>query len=239
MAVRSTLPVPLRVRHDGLVNLRSAAIVDTSTETTLTRRAVVVASSPAVRAGLRALLEQTQTWQVVGEVAPGGGPLPVTTVDLLVVSPAGDRVEQVQELDDAFPGAALVVVTGEPTAFAPLVLRHASGGAILSPDVTAEQLCAAAEGARNGMTVLEPTFARSLQVGSAAPTSGEGESLTPRELEVVRAMALGLPNKGIARRLGISEHTVKFHVGTILAKLGAASRTEAVMTAARRGLLPL
>jgi DNA-binding NarL/FixJ family response regulator len=52
-------------------------------------------------------------------------------------------------------------------------------------------------------------------------------------------MAAGLPNKTIALRLGISEHTAKFHVGTVLAKLGAASRTEAVMTAARRGLLPL
>lgn len=70
----------------------------------------------------------------------------------------------------------------------------------------------------------------------AAGTSGE---LTPREREVLALMAAGLPNKTIALRLGISEHTAKFHVGTVLAKLGAASRTEAVMTAARRGLLPL
>jgi DNA-binding NarL/FixJ family response regulator len=63
--------------------------------------------------------------------------------------------------------------------------------------------------------------------------------LTERELEVLPLLALGLPNKAVAQRLGISEHTVKFHVGAILSKLGAASRTEAVMIAARRGLLPL
>ena len=64
-------------------------------------------------------------------------------------------------------------------------------------------------------------------------------ALTEREQEVLRLVALGLPNKGIALDLGISEHTVKFHVGSILGKLDAGSRTEAVMTAARRGLLAL
>jgi DNA-binding NarL/FixJ family response regulator len=74
------------------------------------------------------------------------------------------------------------------------------------------------------------------------PPVGQGEGvtqLTERELDVLRLLALGLPNKGIALELGISEHTVKFHVGSILSRLNAASRTEAVMLAARRGLLPL
>ncbi|MCC6386326.1 MAG: response regulator transcription factor [Dehalococcoidia bacterium] len=75
--------------------------------------------------------------------------------------------------------------------------------------------------------------------GTPAGTSDTGADLTAREREVLTLMAAGLPNKTIALRLGISEHTAKFHVGTVLAKLGAASRTEAVMTAARRGLLPL
>ncbi len=63
--------------------------------------------------------------------------------------------------------------------------------------------------------------------------------LSDREIEVLTHVAAGLPNKGIARELGISEHTVKFHVGTILGKLGAASRTEAVTVAVRGGILPL
>jgi DNA-binding NarL/FixJ family response regulator len=70
----------------------------------------------------------------------------------------------------------------------------------------------------------------------AAPS---GEGLTARELEVLALVAEGLPNKLIAHRLGISDHTVKFHVNAVLAKLGAQSRTEAVVRAARRGMLVL
>ena len=68
------------------------------------------------------------------------------------------------------------------------------------------------------------------------PTAG-GETLTPREIEVLGMLAEGEGNKQIARRLGISEHTVKFHVGSILAKLGAATRTEAVTLGLRGGLI--
>jgi DNA-binding NarL/FixJ family response regulator len=65
------------------------------------------------------------------------------------------------------------------------------------------------------------------------------DALTPRELEVINLIAEGLPNKTIAGRLGISEHTVKFHVNAILTKLGAQSRTEAVVRATRMGLIAL
>jgi DNA-binding NarL/FixJ family response regulator len=65
------------------------------------------------------------------------------------------------------------------------------------------------------------------------------EPLTPRELDVVRLLALGLPNKAIGARLGISDQTVKFHIASILGKLGAANRTEVVRRAARRGLIDL
>jgi DNA-binding NarL/FixJ family response regulator len=65
------------------------------------------------------------------------------------------------------------------------------------------------------------------------------EELTPRELAALRLLAEGLPNKTIALRLGISEHTVKFHVNAILGKLGVASRTEAVVRATRLGLILL
>ncbi len=71
------------------------------------------------------------------------------------------------------------------------------------------------------------------------PTTPGGQALTPRELEVLAAMADGASNKAIARRLGISFHTVKFHVAAILEKLDADSRTEAVLEAARQGLIML
>ena len=69
--------------------------------------------------------------------------------------------------------------------------------------------------------------------------AGAGEPLTPRERDVLQLMAKGLPNKLIAVRLSISQHTAKFHVSAIMTKLGAASRTEAVTIGARRGLLIL
>ena len=69
--------------------------------------------------------------------------------------------------------------------------------------------------------------------------SRRAEDLTPREMDVLQLLAEGLPNKEIGRRLRISEHTVKFHVNTILAKLGARTRTEAVTRAARQGLIML
>jgi DNA-binding NarL/FixJ family response regulator len=65
------------------------------------------------------------------------------------------------------------------------------------------------------------------------------EPLTPRELDVLNLIALGLPNKAIADRLGISDQTVKFHVASIISKLGASNRTEAVRVAVRRGLIAL
>jgi zinc/manganese transport system substrate-binding protein len=91
-----------------------------------------------------------------------------------------------------------------------------------------------------GLVVLDPRAAPALV--AAAPrlaTESPAESLTARERDVLALVAQGLPNKTIAQRLAISEHTVKFHVGAILAKLGAASRTEAVRLAARRGLIAL
>ena len=92
--------------------------------------------------------------------------------------------------------------------------------------------------------VLAPATRFSESPRSSIPRFGSAddvpaEELTPRELEVLRALALGLPNKGIAVRLGISDQTVKFHVAAIIGKLGAANRTDAVRRAARRGLIDL
>jgi DNA-binding NarL/FixJ family response regulator len=103
-------------------------------------------------------------------------------------------------------------------------------------------LAAALTAVASGMVVIYTGIAdawlpRALQ---AAPSlNGEVEALTPREAEVLNLIAEGLPNKTIAIRLNISEHTVKFHVNAILTKLGAQSRTEAVVRATRLGLIAL
>ncbi len=112
---------------------------------------------------------------------------------------------------------------------------------ILPAELAAEQLVIALEAVARGLVVLHPN---GLETPRAADHSGNGiteivEPLTAREREVLQMLSEGLGNKEIAMRLKISEHTVKFHVASILGKLGAASRTEAVSLALRRGLILL
>ncbi|MGH7729444.1 MAG: helix-turn-helix domain-containing protein [Vulcanimicrobiaceae bacterium] len=105
--------------------------------------------------------------------------------------------------------------------------------ALLAEDASAEEIVAALVAVAAGLVVTQP---RALADDGAR----EGiERLTPREIEVLAALADGTPNKTIAGRLGISEHTVKYHVGAIFAKLGVASRTEAVTRGIRLGLIML
>ena len=113
----------------------------------------------------------------------------------------------------------------------------------LLPDASADEITAALRAAINGLTAVDTRAMRLLlQRTPAEPppaVEGDYEALTPREREVLQLIAQGLPNKTIALELGISEHTVKFHVGSILAKLDASSRAEALARAARVGLIVL
>jgi NarL family two-component system response regulator YdfI len=113
--------------------------------------------------------------------------------------------------------------------------------AVLPSDISAEQLVASLEAVAAGLVVMHPT-----EVGAMFPLTSASqplavlpESLTRRETEVLQMLASGLANKEIAARFAISEHTVKFHVASILGKLGAGSRTEAVTLGIRRGLVLL
>ncbi len=117
--------------------------------------------------------------------------------------------------------------------------------AALLRDATTEEIVAAMRAVGGGLVTLDRRLAHGALTAIqrvTAPTelaAGAGEPLTPRERDVLQLMAEGLPNKLIAARLSISEHTAKFHVSAIMTKLGAASRTEAVTIGARRGLLIL
>ncbi|GAC1472540.1 MAG: response regulator transcription factor [Chloroflexota bacterium] len=115
--------------------------------------------------------------------------------------------------------------------------------AVLPHDALPEEIVAAVEAVAAGLVALHPDTIYAL-VPARPPTSRsdstvETEALTPREVEVLAMLSEGEGNKLIARRLGISEHTVKFHVGSILAKLNASSRTEAVTVGVRQGLIML
>jgi len=118
--------------------------------------------------------------------------------------------------------------------------RRAGIRAVLRSDATAAKLGAAVAATPTGLVVLHPDALTS----SPAPVSGapdvvRGAALTPRELEILGMMAEGLRNRAIATHLGISGYAVKLHVASILAKLGAASRTEAVTLGVRHGLISL
>jgi DNA-binding NarL/FixJ family response regulator len=93
--------------------------------------------------------------------------------------------------------------------------------------------------AAQGLVVLDPSLSNPALLARDPSSPSLVEELTPRELQVLELLAEGLPNKVIARRLGISDHTVKFHVNAVLGKLGAQSRTEAVVRATRLGLILL
>jgi DNA-binding NarL/FixJ family response regulator len=143
-------------------------------------------------------------------------------------------VESVRELTDA--GLAVVVLATDALQAADA--RRAGASVVLPRSASGEALYAAVLGAAAGLGVRDLSFESEDQPLRAEPLEG-GESLTPRESEVLQLVAEGLPNKTIALRLGIRETTVKFHVNSILAKLGAQSRTEAATRAARLGLILL
>jgi DNA-binding NarL/FixJ family response regulator len=138
------------------------------------------------------------------------------------------------------PRAAVILSDdgGQPAALARAGLR---GWAVLGRDVDAEQLDLAVRSAEAGLVLLDlPVAVNSLAAPATVSVPPmQSEALTARELQVLQLVAQGLPNKGIARQLGISENTAKFHVASLSGKLGASSRTEAVTLAARRGLILL
>jgi DNA-binding NarL/FixJ family response regulator len=132
-------------------------------------------------------------------------------------------------VDDA--GAAVILSDEEDLLASVRPLR--GGLALLPTSASAEQVIAAIEATAVGLAVVHPDHAGSLS------TRPSDDPLTPREREVLHLLAAGLGNKEIAGRLAISDHTAKFHVSQILAKLNAASRAEAVSIAMRRGLVPI
>jgi DNA-binding NarL/FixJ family response regulator len=153
-------------------------------------------------------------------------------------------------LEDAPAGTGSVALIDEPDPAWVRSALQASIHAVISRDVTAEDMQMALQAAEAGFVLLHPTSVRGLfQNDPLAGTndlavdglSGDGtrEDLTARESEVLRLASMGLGNKEIADRLAISEHTAKFHISSILSKLQAGSRTEAVSLGIRRGLIPI
>jgi len=195
-------------------------------------RAIVVTSSALLRAGLESLAEIAGVAPSIEEAAALAGEL---NPDLIIVEWEHEDARELLELAaEAAPILALVPDPHPP--WMNDALRAGVRG-IVPRDASTAEISAAIEAAAAGLVVLDPQALETAALRTAAPA--ESESLSPRETEVLRLIADGSSNKNIAWRLNISEHTVKFHVNSILSKMNAGSRTEAVMLGLRRGLIPL
>lgn len=210
-------------------------------------RVFIVAASPLVRCGLENLLAAPDV-SVVGR-ASGldtlAGELLDAEPDAVVFDASGDNpqkdLEELAASNLAGETSMILLLEHAPPGFVPEAVR-AGIRAVLPSQVTAEQLVAALRAAVEGLILVHPSDVATLF--PAASLAGQPlvelqEALTPREREVLQMLASGLANKEIAAKLSISDHTVKFHVASILGKLGAATRTEAVALGIRRGLVLL
>lgn len=209
-------------------------------------RVLVAAASPVVRQGLEAIVTTSPLLTVVGTSG-------VATLAAEVEALQPDVVILEWELqDEGLPifllaqhalAPAIVVLANDPrSAWVAEALRASSVRAILPHEATASQIVAAVEAVADGLVVMHLDVFEPLLLGlPSLPRSPDGalQALSPREIEVLGMIAEGLGNKTIARRLGISEHTVKFHISSIFTKLNASSRTEAVIIGARQGLIML
>ena len=181
-------------------------------------RVVVVAPYASVRSGLRAMVERAEGLEAAGEATSGTPFAP----DVLLL-------DLIPEAEPPY-GVPLVALVEGPEELRRLAGRAAPWAA-LPKDAEADEIVAAVRAVAAGLLAVAPAF-----WPAASPArSPVGEPLTPREREVLELMADGLPNKTIALRLGVSPHTVKFHAASLFAKLGAASRTEAVTQGLRGG----
>lgn len=206
----------------------------------------MAAASAVVRTGVETLLSRQDALTVI---ARSFQPRALAD-DIDAVHP--DVVVLALDVDDGEAADAAGSVLSDSRAPAFVVLRDAATPlwisdalqagirAVLPTDVRPDELLAAVAAAAAGLSVVPTAVAAAvISDGGAHSRAGTNGVLTARELEVLQMLAGGLGNKTIAKRLGISTHTVKYHVGSIMTKLSAASRTEAVTVGIRRGLILL
>lgn len=202
----------------------------------------IAAPTPVERAGLSAMLAGSQDLRVVGETGSFAGEfrLDLSEADVLVVASEEMLDDALAYLGDGIT-QALVLLSEESEPVRRLRESPLSGWGVVSPDSLPEELAAAVVAAGRGLVVLPHSFTEEgLSVlEDPAPDYAADGVLTPREHQVLELISIGLPNKTIARRLKISEHTVKFHISSIYAKLGVHSRAQAVSLGVRTGLLKL
>ncbi len=205
---------------------------------------LLVDDHAVVREGLRSFLELQDGIEVVGDAADGEAAIraaealrpDVILMDL--VMPRLDGVGAMRELRRRLPASRVIVLTSfaDDDRLLPAIQAGAAGYLLKNSEPL--EVVRAIRAARAGETLLDPVVAARVVEAIAQPAGAEPTPrLTPREREVLELIARGRSNKLIARDLGISEKTVKTHVGHLLAKLGVTDRTQAALHALRAGLL--
>ncbi len=189
-------------------------------------RVLLDLSSPALRAGLRALLSSDRTIRIINDSLDED-----SAADVVITSAA--HVSFTSHDPDSVSSAAILYLSENPLNVRELT-RSARTWGILPPESSAEELSAAVHALSQGLIVGTAAL---LFESESEPL--EDGPLTERETEVLGLLSKGLANKQIAMELGISEHTVKFHVSSIYQKLGVSSRTEAVRAGLRGGWVTL
>lgn len=206
-------------------------------------RVLVVSDNLLARAGLAALLDSQDELDIIGQIPASTlvKDLAIYRADIILYNSgwqASDNLEILTGLDDTeIPILTLLGDEEDAPAVLSALNRFAVYGLLLNEN-DADMLLMALQTVAGGLIVIDSALSSYLSSGNTV-TEPLAEELTQRENEVLQLLAQGLTNKGIAHQLGITDHTVKFHVNAIMTKLNAQSRTEAVVRATRAGLIIL
>ena len=203
-------------------------------------RIAILAPTLAVRVGLRTLLGISDSLQIVAETADQATLQDIGwELDVLILQ-GQESLEELVPLWNSEAKLGLLWISDEPRAAQILHGLSLSAWGLLSSEASSEELVAAIHAIHQGLIVAPQLRLQALWIENPSNDVDELiEQLTPRETEILELLAQGLANKQIAFELEISEHTVKFHVSSIYAKLGATNRMEAVRMGLQLGLITL
>jgi len=203
-------------------------------------RVFVVAPTPMARAGLRSMLETADGVEVVGMSGPPADSAPepdFSSAEVVLVADEGLLEEAAHAVSGDGTQGLVLLSDEEAAARSPRALPLGGWG-VVPTDASPEELGAAVAAVAQGLVVMPRAMADGT-LAEAPAVEELSEPPTARENEVLVLLARGLSNKQIARELRISEHTVKFHISSLYAKLGVGNRAEAVSRGARHGLISL